>query len=198
MADIVPYVPVKPASIRQPIRASRRRSIACALIELRKCDVLLSHDARAVRLLDGKGRRKQPRAHFVPLVLAAAAALDAMHGGALGPYLFTATAGESGVTYSTLTPHFKAVVAAMQDAGELESAPFTLGDLRRTVETRLSAAGISKEHRSQLQNHGLGGVQDRHYDMHEYLEEKRAALETLHRIVTGHAANVTLIRKRKS
>ncbi len=120
-----------------------------------------------------------------------------MLGGALGPYLFTATAGESGATYTTLTPHFKAVVAAMQTAEELESGPFTLGDLRRTVETRLSAAGVSKEHRAQLHSHGLGGVQDRHYDMHEYLDEKRAALETLHRIVTGHAASVTPIRKHK-
>jgi hypothetical protein len=70
--------------------------------------------------------------------------------------------------------------------------------LRRTVETRLSAAGVSVAARAQLQSHGLGGVQARHYDRHDYMREKREALETLHRIVTGHTASVTPIRKHKA
>jgi hypothetical protein len=37
----------------------------------------------------------------------------------------------------------------------------------------------TKDVRGQLQSHGLNGVQQRHYDMHEYLEEKRAALQIL-------------------
>ena len=47
----------------------------------------------------------------------------------------------------------------MAEAGELEKGPFTAGDLRRTVETRLAAVGVSAEVRAQLQSHGLGGIQ---------------------------------------
>lgn len=30
---------------------------------------------------------------------------------------------------------------------------------------------------AQIQSHGLGGIQARHYDQHDYMPEKRAALE---------------------
>ena len=53
---------------------------------------------------------------------------------------------------------------------------FNLRDIRRTVETMLEALGISKETRAQLLSHGISGVQAAHYDRHEYLDEKRAAL----------------------
>jgi hypothetical protein len=46
------------------------------------------------------------------------------------------------------------------------------------VETLL-ARRISKEHRGRLQSHGISGVQDRHYDGYEYMDEKRHALETM-------------------
>jgi integrase len=153
-------------------------------------------DLRAVRLRDTKGRRKAAREHYVPLIPAAAAALEAMKGGELGPYLFTVTAGESGAVYATMQHRLREVVEAMEKAGELEKGPFTPGDLRRTVETRLAAAGIAKDVRAQLQSHGLGGVQDRHYDRHDYLPEKRAALEKLYQLVTGKAAKVTSIKRK--
>ena len=70
----------------------------------------------------------------------------------------------------------------MAESNEI-SSPFTLGDLRRTVETRLAAAGISMDIRAQLQSHGLSGVQIRHYDKHSYLQEKQHALETLRRLL---------------
>lgn len=37
--------------------------------------------------------------------------------------------------------------------------------------------GISKVTRAQLLNHGISGVQATHYDRHDYMSEKRAALE---------------------
>ena len=55
-----------------------------------------------------------------------------------------------------------------------------MADLRRTVETRLAGMGVSKDIRAQLQSHGLSGVQIRHYDQHDYAEEKRHALRVLH------------------
>jgi hypothetical protein len=73
----------------------------------------------------------------------------------------------------------------MQKAKELPGGTFTARDIRRTVETRLSAAGVSLEDRGYLQSHGLGGVQARHYDRHKRLKETRAALELLHALATG-------------
>lgn len=151
-------------------------------------------DLQTVRVRDGKGRRKVARIHDVPLIPEAAEAIAAMQGGMLGPYLFTVTAGESGAVYATVQHRVREVVEAMAKAGELEKGPFTVGDLRRTVETRLAAAGVSVEVRAQLQSHGLGGIQARHYDRHDYLAEKRAALETLHRLATSTSATVSPIR----
>jgi hypothetical protein len=53
---------------------------------------------------------------------------------------------------------------------------FSLSDIRRTCETMLAASGVSQDLRAQLQSHGLGGVQNRHYDRHGYMDEKRATL----------------------
>ena len=86
----------------------------------------------------------------------------------------------------------------MKEAGELPGGAFTVGDLRRTVETRLAGEKVSKDVRAQLQSHGLGGVQDRNYDRHDYLDEKRDALETLHRLLTRTSAKVAPISRRRS
>lgn len=154
-------------------------------------------DADAVRLRDAKGRRKTPRLHVVPLLAEARMAIEGMAPKRIGPYLFTVTGGVSGAAYSTVLLRLRDVVSAMEAAGELERGPFTVGDLRRTVETRLAAAGVSTEIRAQLQSHGLGGVQARHYDRHDYLSEKRAALETLRDIAKGARAKVRSIASAK-
>jgi len=49
-------------------------------------------------------------------------------------------------------------------------------DLRRTLETRMAALGIPKEHRDRVLNHVPADVGSKHYDRHDYLAEKRAAL----------------------
>lgn len=156
----------------------------------------LDSDLDCVRIRDSKGRRKVARIHDVPLIPAALEALHAM-GCELGPHLFTVTHGESGAVYATVQHRVRAVGEAMGQAGELEKGPFTVGDLRRTVETRLSAAGLQPHEMAQLQSHGLGGVQARHYNKHDYLQEKRAALETLHRLLTGKAGTVTAIKRQR-
>lgn len=156
----------------------------------------LDDDLQTVRLLDRKGRRKVARPHDVPLIPAAREALDSMRGDA-GPHLFTLTAGLTSISYESLRDHVVTVREAMAEAGELPGGAFTVGDLRRTVETRLAADGIGMETRAQLQSHGLGGVQARYYDRHKYLDEKRGALEALHRLVTGASAKVTPIRRKR-
>ncbi len=151
-------------------------------------------DAGTVTLLDGKGRRLQMREHVVPLLPDAVEALDAMAGDA-GAYLFTLDAGKHGAGYHTVRSLVAGVAAAMVEAGET-AATFTPGELRITVETRLAAAGVSRETRAQLQSHGLGGVQGKFYDKHSYLDEKREALERLRGLLEPSGKIVQLRRAR--
>lgn len=70
-------------------------------------------------------------------------------------------------------------VAMARLAGQLDgqfgdNAP-SPHDLRRTVETRMSAMGIAKEDRDACLNHKRNDVGSRHYDMHERDTEKRLA-----------------------
>jgi len=53
---------------------------------------------------------------------------------------------------------------------------FELRDLRRTAETMLAALKVPSDVRAHLLSHGLGGVQNRHYDRHDYAPEKKDAL----------------------
>jgi hypothetical protein len=116
--------------------------------------------------------------------------MRAMHAGAAGPYLFTLTAGRSGADFSGIFKRVRHVADTMLAADELPGGRFTPGDLRRTVETTLSGAHVSKETRARLQSHGLNGVQERHYDKHECMAEKRAALEVLYNLLTDTSADV--------
>lgn len=156
-------------------------------------------DGDTVTLRDGKGRRKlgEPRLHVVPLTEAALDALKAMRG--TGRHLFSLDGGRTPADYFALNHRLAKVVAAMTAAEELEHGTFTVGDLRRTVETLLASKRVPKHVRAQLQSHGITGVQSAHYDRHEYLDEKREALTVLHKLATGkvktEAATVTPIRR---
>lgn len=141
-------------------------------------------DTQTLRLLDGKGRRSKPREHRVPVLPLAAVAKDDMHGGAAGPRVFTVTAGATGAGYKVVSDRIEKVCAAMIAAGELANGPFTPGDLRRTIDTRLGDAGVRPDALEYMQSHDLGGVRRRHYDRHDYLPQSREALETLHRLLT--------------
>jgi hypothetical protein len=67
-----------------------------------------------------------------------------------------------------------------EDATRLLPTPYSARDIRAAVETILAARGVSRDVRAQLQSHGLGGVQARHYDAHAYTVEKRTAVAVLH------------------
>ena len=139
-------------------------------------------------LWDRKGKRQQPRRHMVPVLPEAQMAIDEMRGANLGPYLFTFTHGESPADPSRVGKLIRRLSERMLSAGEL-TAPFSLGDLRRTVETRLAAAGLHSDTLAQLQSHGLSGVQWRHYNRHDYYAEKLSALKTLRDLMVGDRAS---------
>ena len=111
----------------------------------------------AIKLLDPKGRRLEPREHLVPLAPKSLGLLQAMPKGE--KHYFYANARDAGARVSEIS----------KSMGENS---FDIRDLRRTCETMLAEMGVSKDLRGQLLSHGIHGVQDEIYDMYEYLPEK--------------------------
>ena len=73
----------------------------------------------------------------------------------------------------------------MEKADELEKEPFTAGTIRATIESRLIAKPyrISSDVLGQLLSHGLGGIQQRHYQHHDFFDEKMEALKSLQQLL---------------
>ena len=168
------------------------------LLRARPVDLDLS--AATLTLYDPKGSRKQPRAHVLPLAKRPLAILrrllDELPDDA--PSVFT-TDGKTAMRPETVSEIVSEISAAMLEAKQAREG-FELRDIRRTCETMLAALGVSSDVRAQLQSHGLGGVQQRHYDRHSYALEKRAALEKwqrhLDKLAAGKTAKVVPMRKK--
>ena len=140
-------------------------------------------------IYDGKGRPgRPPRPHTVPLTKEGAKALAA--GQPSGGFALSTSGGKAHVAATTLSNWAAGVV------GE-RIKDFQAKRIRSGVETLLASAGVSQDIRGRLQSHGISGVQARHYDGHDYLPEKRKALETLHKLLEQPtASSVTPIKKR--
>jgi integrase len=171
--------------------------------------------ARTLRLLDPKGKRAQPRPHILPLPDAALAVVErciarseaqrtrAEQAGvdvaAWPGYLFSSHGGAPlrPETVTNAATELADTLHAKPRAERVIKEPFTLRDIRRTCETHLAALGISRDTRAQILSHGLGGVQAKHYDRHDYLPEKAAALTAwAAHLDAKPAANVAPIRGR--
>ena len=95
--------------------------------------------------------------------------------------------GDSSVGYDGWSKDKRALDKAI---GELRAAegrspmpPWQIGrDIRRTARTLMSRAGVPSRHAELALGHVLTGV-ERTYDRHEYLSERRDALEKLGRLV---------------
>jgi integrase len=146
------------------------------LLRIKTTDVDLH--AGTVTLYDGKGKRLQPRAHILPLTELARQELEPWLEPLAGRYVLSSTGGRVPIWAETLSDAFTPIAQDMLELGEVKEK-IELRDLRTTVETQLAAAGIPMEVRAQLQSHGLGGVQNRHYDKHRYMAEKLNALKIL-------------------
>jgi integrase len=162
------------------------------LLRVRETDVDLP--GSTITIYDPKGARTQPRVHMLPLtestVEIVKRRLDAVQlareeakrkgeaDNLLAPgsmWLFS-TDDCTGMREETISELVKNLSEEMVKTGEARE-PFQLRDLRRTAETMLAKLGTGPNIRGEVQSHGLGGVQKRHYDQHDYLEEKRAALQ---------------------
>lgn len=144
------------------------------LLRARPEDVDLS--GSTLTLHDPKGARKLPRQHVVPLVPDAKAILTRRLETLADNEPLFALDRKIPLKPEMLSATVKDISNAMVKAKESRE-PFQLRDIRRTVETVLAGLGVSSDIRAQLQSHGLGGVQIRHYDRHDYMPEKRKALK---------------------
>ena len=145
--------------------------------------------ANSILLHDGKGRPGQaPRPHSVPLTREAAKALASCK--AVGVFALSTDGGKTHVASTTLSDWATGVAPDTITA-------FQTKRIRSGVETLLASAGVSREVRGRLQSHGISGVQARHYDGYEYLDEKRSALKILFKLLEQRAAPSSTQRKRK-
>lgn len=136
------------------------------LVNLKTSDVA----TKSIQLFDGKGRPgKAPRPHLVPLIPLAEEALKNCK-----PQGIYALSTDNGVTHLAAT-----TLSNWATEAAVKIPDFQTKRIRSGVETLLASARISTEIRGRLQSHGISGVQARHYDGHDYMDEKRHALETL-------------------
>jgi len=145
----------------------------------------IDNDTQTLTLLDYKGRRSEPRRHSIPLLPEARACIDRITGA--GEYVFSCDGGISPINKKYIGERVDKIRDAMKEANELEGGHFTPGTIRATIETRLAAKPyrVSSDVLGQLLSHGMGGVQQRHYQHHNFHEEKLEALEMLQRMVEG-------------
>lgn len=168
------------------------------LLRVRPVDLDLS--AGTVTLSDSKGARRQPRAHVVPLTKEAKTILSRRLEMLKDGSPVFSVYGKTVMRADSLSGFVSKIASEMVEAKEARE-PFQLRDVRRTVETMLAGIGVSSDIRAQLQSHGLGGVQLRHYNHHDYMPEKRRALEQwtrhLERLKSGKAGNVVSLHQRQ-
>lgn len=130
-----------------------------------------------VSIIDGKGRGAV-REHLVPLlpgVIKILGDVKEISGDFTAPFM---NRRDTSLRLETLVKAITAIATTEVDGKAIFEKPFTLRDIRRTVETRLADLGISKEIRSQLLSHDRGGKIEQTYNKNDYLQQKRAALRT--------------------
>lgn len=128
-----------------------------------------------ITLFDTKGRPgSDPRPYTTPLLpLSIQAFQDCKPN---GDYALSTSDGRTHLAATTLSRW------ACNAVGD-RIANFNAKRIRSGVETLLAKHKFSEDLRGRLQSHGISGVQNRHYDGHDYIDEKREMLQKLHEIL---------------
>lgn len=117
---------------------------------------------------------KNKRAHLVPLTFSALNLLRELHQQAGdSPYIFPKRARPN----EHMVPGSLSQAVDYYRKANPDFPYFIPRDIRRTCKTLMAEAGLSKEIRDRIHNHSLQDVSAKHYDRHDYLREKRQALE---------------------
>jgi integrase len=149
-------------------------------------------DGDEITLHDPKGRRVEERDHVVPLLKDAREALDAIDA---STWLVSFDGGKTPADPWHVSKRVKAIAEAMLEAEETHEI-FTGKIIRATVETRLTQAGISPHILGHLLSHGLGTLQEKHYQFYDFGPEKIHALKTLLELLTEKPGKVVPIKRR--
>ncbi len=127
-------------------------------------------------------RSKNDKPHLVPLSDPALAVMKALPGFD-GPHLFTTTDGQRPVSgFSKAKRRLDSVIAEQQDGADID--PWRLHDLRRTCRSSMAALGVPEIVSEKVLNHQPDKLA-RTYNVHEYRDEKRNALERWAQHVMG-------------
>jgi integrase len=120
--------------------------------------------------------------HVIPLTAVVKALIGEKPEGVDGNswFVFSTTSGEKPFSgFSKAKKALDTEITKRRKAGNRPAmSRWTLHDLRRTSRTLMSRAKVASEHAERVLGHVIGGVEGI-YDRHEYLDEKRAALEAL-------------------
>jgi integrase len=140
-------------------------------------------------------RTKGRRAHVVPLPTLATDLLAKLP--RLGAYVLTTTGDKPISGYSKAKADLDEAVASVRKVAKAKDLPgWTIHDLRRTCATELARLEIPRLTIGKLLNHADQGV-TAIYDRHEYLAEKRRALEVwgqyLHDLVNPSPADTNVV-----
>lgn len=149
---------------------------------------LLSSDTTTehIVLFDSKGRPGQPaRSHTVPLIKPARDALLEVISS--GKWALSTDGGQTHIAPTSLSKW--AVEAAGADI-----PGFLTKRIRSGIETLLASARVNSDIRGRLQSHGIAGVQARHYDGHDYFDEKLESLETVFELLEKPVSTVKRIK----
>ncbi|VVE88152.1 tyrosine-type recombinase/integrase [Pandoraea bronchicola] len=146
------------------------------LVKLRRAD---EKDA-VLELRDTKGRTGTARSIVVPLIPAASAALTELQ------LMSAPESGEFAISVTPAKPLSTTTARAWAKSvvdGNLDN--FELKRVRSGVTTLLSKLKVNAEVRNHLQSHNLHGVEMRHYNSYDFLDEKTDALTKMHNYLTA-------------
>jgi integrase len=141
-------------------------------------------------------RTKNKQSHSVPLSAQALAIIEAVPLVAGSDYVFTLT-GKAPIG------HFDQIKAKLE-ARMPRLAPWVIHDLRRSVASGLQRIGVELPVTEKVLNHVSGSFRGivKVYQQHEYISEKRIALQRwadhIDRLVTGGTADVIDIHSRRA
>lgn len=152
--------------------------------------------------------KKQARPHAVPLTVDIVSLFETLPKFKNGTFLFSTNDGKSPTWIGTkikkrldglMLEELQALAAHRgEDPTKVTLPPFINHDIRRTVRSQLSRLKVTEEAREAVLAHARPGIKGT-YDLHDYLDEKREALELwaarLHSIVEPPtASNVIALR----
>ncbi len=146
-------------------------------------------------------RCKGGRDNVVPLTKAALDILASLPEPKIGGFYITSTGKVHFSGFSKAKLALDNMIAEERKKRGLEKMkPWVLHDLRRTARSLMSRAGVRPEIAERVLGHVIKGVEGT-YDRHEYVDEKKGALEKLGALVDlilkGNTARVISIRDRQ-